>query len=158
KDGRGGLSRRALLQAAGGGGVAAAAIVGLGAQPAAAQAGPAAARTPVGPLKAADPHALTGRRRPRRRRKPDAAEITILPIDRAKFLAGAKFDLRVEAVGVDPETARIDIRVKGPKGPAEILVGEPERTSSADDSLEVTYRGLHYPDAGDYTVQATVRS
>ncbi|MBB3661706.1 alkaline phosphatase [Prauserella sediminis] len=163
KDGQGGMSRRTLLQAAGGGGAAAAAIVGLGAQPAAAQpaavqAGAVASRTPVGPLKAADPHALTQRTRPRRRGKPDTAEITVLPIHRAKFLAGAKFDLRVEAVGVDPETARIDIRVKGPNGPAEVLVGEPERTSSADDSLEITYRGLHYPEPGDYTVEAKVRS
>lgn len=158
KDGRSGLNRRALLQAASGGGVAAAAIVGLGGQPAAAQAAGPAARTPTGPLKATDPHALTQRTRLRRRAKPDTAEITILPIDRAKFLAGATFDLRVEAVGVDPQTARIDIRVKGPKGPAEILVGEPERSSSADDSLEVTYRGLAYPEPGDYTVEAVVRS
>jgi alkaline phosphatase len=88
----------------------------------------------------------------------DGAGIRILPIDRAKFLAGARFDLRVEATGIDPAATRISITVRGPHGHARILVGDPERTSSAVDSLELTYRGLSYPGAGTYRVKATVRA
>lgn len=161
---RRGLSRRSLLQGSGTG-LAAVAIVGLGSQTAASasQATGPAAKPARGPLRAADPHGGT-----RRTKAPRAAatlassgtaQVRILPIDRAKFLAGGRFDLRVEAAGVDPETARIHIAVTGPGGrPAPILVGEPERTSMANDSLEVTYRGLSYPDPGDYTVTATVTS
>ncbi|MEU6646863.1 alkaline phosphatase [Saccharomonospora sp. NPDC046836] len=156
QDKRRGLSRRALLQASGGG-VAAAAIVGLGAQPAIAQGTPAAAR-PVGPLTAAEPHAFTVRTRTTAAGEPGTAKVKILPIARAKFLAGGRFDLRVEVTGIDPVTARIDIDVTGPQGPAKILVGEPQRTSSAADSLEVTYRGVAYSRPGEYRVRASVRS
>lgn len=155
-----GFSRRALLQA-GGAGAAAAVVVGLGAQHASAAgaASPAGAvRKPSGPLSAVDPHAFTERTKAARRGKAGSPQVRILPIDRAKFLAGGVFDLRVEATGVNPRNARIEITVTGPNGPAEILVGEPVRTSSADDSLEVTYQGLNYPDPGDYQVKATVRS
>ncbi|MGH3520610.1 MAG: alkaline phosphatase [Haloechinothrix sp.] len=37
-------------------------------------------------------------------------------------------------------------------------MGDPERTSSVEGSLEVTYRGLSYPKPGAYTVQAKVTS
>ncbi len=121
---------------------------------------PLAAR---GPLSEVDPHVATARTRP----SPaggalatllEGARLRILPIDKAKFLAGAKFDLRVEATGIDPATSSIAISVSGPKGPAPILVGDPEQTSSAADSLEVTYRGLAYPDPGTYLVEAVVES
>lgn len=103
-----------------------------------------------------DPHALTERSVPRPART--TPEVLILPIDRAKFLVGARFDLRVEATGVDPRSARILIRISGPKGPARILHGDAERTSSASDTLVVTYPGLVYPEPGRYTVYARVTS
>jgi alkaline phosphatase len=164
----GALSRRTLLKA-GGGGVAAAAFVGIGTPSAAAAPGPIGSTgaatsgvttaPPSGPLTAVDPHEFTTRSRPGRGHgRPGTPELKILPLDRAKFLAGARFDLRVEASGVDPRSAKIEIEVIGPNGPAPILDGEPERTSEADDSLEITYQGLTYPDAGIFTVKATVRS
>ncbi|ASW57330.1 alkaline phosphatase [Plantactinospora sp. KBS50] len=148
-----GVSRRSLL---GGTGAAAAVIVGLGGavtQPAvaAAAAGPDPAR-----LKAADPHAFTGRRHGAPVTGVANPRIRILPLDRAKFRAGAHFDLRVEAAGVDPATARIEIAVTGPHGPVPLLKGTPERTSSVAGSLEVTYRGLAYPAAGWHKVTVKV--
>jgi alkaline phosphatase len=156
-----GLSRRSLLRA-GGASAAAAVVVGIGTQEVvAATTSPdaAAAQEPIGSLKSVDPHTLTARTKASPKRAgAGETSITILPIDRAKFLAGAVFDLRVEAAGVDPKKAKIEITVFGPHGPAEILVGEPTRTSSADNSLEVTYEGLTYPEPGDYTVTAKVKS
>lgn len=156
---RRGISRRSLFRA-GGGGVAAAAIVGLGvgagAEPSATTPRPTPTRVAKN-LKEADAHAFTARSSTAVRGRA-TPKIRILPIDRAKFLAGARFDLRVEASGVDPRTARIEIEVVGPNGPAPILEGDPERTSTHEDSLEVTYPGLAYPEPGDHTVRVTVRS
>ncbi|WP_166345454.1 alkaline phosphatase [Phytoactinopolyspora limicola] len=159
-EGNTGISRRALLRS-GGGGVAAAAIIGLGGAPALATPGGEAARSRRGSadgLLDTDPHAHTMRTDASADRRPQTPQVRILPIDRAKFLAGARFDLRVEATGVDPKTARLDISVQGPNGPAPILVGDPVRTSTRDDSLEVTYEGVFYDAPGQYKVWANVRS
>lgn len=150
--GKGGLTRRDLL-ATGSIGLAGATFIGAGVLPARAQTEQV---RPQGELTEGDPHASTTRRA-----EPGAGGIpavTILPIGRAKFLVGSQFDLRVEAVGVDPATAVIEVSLEGPEGPAPILVGEPELTSSADDSFEVTYRGLAIPVAGHYVVSADVSS
>lgn len=154
-----GLSRRGLLRATSGG-VAAVALIGLGTETAAA-APVSGLPSGGGRLHEGDPHAATFRTRPSWPATGGAtgtAKIRVLPNDRAKFLAGARFDLRVEAAGVDPQSARIDIAVHGPNGPAGILVGQPERTSTAADRLEITYRDLTYPRRGDYTVRVTVKS
>ncbi|NED98450.1 alkaline phosphatase [Phytoactinopolyspora alkaliphila] len=156
---RRGLSRRALF--AGSGGTAVAAVVGLGASPAVAttqRASVPARRTSAVGLEEAEPHAHTARTAASNARRPEAPSIRVLPIERAKFLAGARFDLRVEASGVDPRTARIDISVQGPDGPAPILTGDPVRTSSVEDSLEVTYQGVFYREPGQYKVWVNVRS
>jgi len=72
--------------------------------------------------------------------------VRILPIARAKFLAGARFDLRVEALGLsDPNATNIRIEISGANGPETILVGQPLRSSSTPSSLEVTYANLNYP-------------
>ncbi|MDP5225971.1 MULTISPECIES: alkaline phosphatase [Arthrobacter] len=149
-----GLSRRNLFRATGGS-AAAVAIVGLG--EGAAQA-TATQTANVAGLKAVGPHAFTARTVGAEIRGAVSGPIRILPLNRAKFLAGARFDLRVEASRVDPATARIEISVSGPKGPAAILAGEPVRTSNAADSLEVTYRQLSYPYDGDFTVRVRVTS
>jgi alkaline phosphatase len=155
------ISRRSLLKA-GGGALTAMTVIRFAVSPAAASTGTAVKPDPA-TLHTADPHARTarrGRRRPLFQVRSDgrAAGLTILPIDRAKFLVGGRFDLRVEAVDVDPVGTEIEIRVEGPDGPAAVLHDDPERTSSEPDSLEVTYHGLSYPDAGTYTVIAELRS
>jgi alkaline phosphatase len=157
-----GLSRRSLLKG-GSMGLATAVVLGKGVMPGGSAAAHAQeARHGVGQLTPADPHAATARsssRSPSGRAPTGAsggAAVRILPIARAKFLAGGRFDLRVEATGIDPASARVVINIAGPDGPARILSSEPERTSSADDSFEVTYRNLAYPQPGAYTVRARV--
>jgi len=153
------LSRRGLFRA-GGTGVASAVIVGLQAAPqaaAAAASAPEALAASPRQLEARDPHVFTGLRTASLQATADPA-VRVLPFDRAKFLAGGRFDLRIEAIGVDPATARIEIAVSGPNGPVPLLQGEPVRTSAAADSLEVTYSGLWYDQAGAYTVSATATS
>ncbi|HYO43444.1 MAG TPA: alkaline phosphatase [Candidatus Limnocylindrales bacterium] len=169
------FSRRALLKGTGAAATAVAlsSTVGplLGSAAAASSSGnstgaataAAGATRPKGPLTDADPHALTMRSRGGDVTAELAAlvagpRLRVLPIDNAKFLVGARFDLRVEATGIDPAIAEIRIKVRGPHGPAAILVGTPTWTSSAPDSVEVTYRGLRYPGAGKYRVEATVDS
>jgi len=107
-------------------------------------------------LLALDPHAFTGRAyaAPAEQAGP---RLKILPLDRAKLLAGGRFDLRVEATGIDPATTELLIHVQGPSGPAAILTGEPVRTSVKPDSLEVTYKGLAYDAAGSYTISAAIQ-
>jgi len=147
-----GMSRRGFF-GAGAGGLASAVVLGAGVQPASA-AGPGIAARAAGDLRPGDPHsssALGGARRPARAARDDVS-IRILPIDRATFRPGARFDLRIEATGVDPESTRIRLRVAGAHGPVPLLVGSPNRTSSEPDSFEVTYVGLAYPEAGDYTI------
>ncbi|NJQ08195.1 alkaline phosphatase [Streptomyces lonarensis] len=155
----GGVSRRSLM-VAGGTGVATAVVVGLGADTALAAPAPgpaqAAAATPrrAGALSARDPHAgaLRTGRGIRGRQTP---VVRILPLDNAKFLAGARFDLRVEVSGVDARNARVEISLRGPDGPAPLLKGE-QRSTPAADTLAVTYRGIAYPRAGTFTVRARV--
>ncbi|MDB1086142.1 alkaline phosphatase [Streptomyces sp. ACA25] len=160
----GGLTRRSLFKMSGTG-VAGVAIAGLGAGAVAASGGPGSGAGPAGPVAAAapgplaghGPHAFTRRSTPwiRGRAEP---RLRIVPLDRATFLAGARFDLRVEAAGVDPGTARMEISVEGPEGPAPVIMGEPERSSPAPGVLAVTYRDLWYPYAGEFTVRAGVLS
>ena len=156
------LSRRRLLKTSGSG-LAAAAVVRFSGAAGGATPAVAAPKPDPSTLRPADPHANTGRSASGARTLAmahggDGVSIRILPLERAKFLVGGRFDLRVEAYGVDPQDAQIRIRVEGPRGPAAILHDDPERTSSEPDSLEVTYRGLSYPEDGAYTVHAEVQS
>lgn len=157
---RGGLSRRGFF-GAGAGGLATAVVLGAGVRPADAATGRDLVTRSAGGLVAGDPHAAStlrsGAPRPRRRSR-DGVAVRILPIDRATFRPGARFDLRVEASGVNTQSTRIRIVVEGPDGPVPLLVGTPERTSSEPDSIEVTYRDLAYPDPGSHTVRAIVSS
>lgn len=157
------VSRRNVLKT-GGSALAAMAVVSFGGV-GLSKADPPGRNLSRDTLRASDPHASTARRRPRR---PGAgalpvdgggqASVRILPIDRAKFLVGGRFDLRVEIYGVEPEGTEVEIRVEGPSGPAAILPDDPERTSSEPDSLEVTFTGVSYADAGSYTIVAEVIS
>lgn len=164
------LTRRTLFQASGAG-VATALIVGTGqvtsptpAEAASLRAAALDAANAVLTLSkqerlALDPHAFTGRTQALAAAPAEQAgpRLKILPLARAKFLAGARFDLRVEASGVDPSTVQLLIHVQGPNGPATILTGEPVRTSVKPDSLEVTYKGLTYSEPGNYTVSASIQ-
>lgn len=163
--GKAGLSRRSVLRA-GTGGAAGAVVVGLGGAAVPGPGAAAAAATPTGPFTVVnEPHLFTERTRglshgevARPAVDNGAIRIRILPINRAKFLAGGRFDLRVEAAGVDPATTRIEINVLGPQGPAGILTGTPQRTSSVAGSLEVTYPRISYPRQGRYRIQVKVTS
>ncbi len=151
-----GLSRRGFF-GAGAGGLAGAVVLGAGVQPAAGRT--TVARSAQG-LVAGDPHAPSTLRATagHARRPRGGLQVRILPIDRATFRPGARFDLRVEASGVDTESTRIRIAVAGPDGPVPLLVGTPERTSSEPGSIEVTYRGLAYHEAGSHRVRVIVSS
>ncbi|WP_432545755.1 alkaline phosphatase [Kineococcus sp. SYSU DK004] len=152
---RGVFNRRGLL-GTGAAGLATAVVWGHGLRGAAPAT--AAAYVPA-QLNARDPHAGTVSFRTASVASPDGTTVVrILPLDRAVFQAGATFDLRVEAEGVDPETTRIVLRVAGADGPVPLLSPQPRRTSTFEDSVEVTYEGLAYPEAGSFTISAEVTS
>jgi alkaline phosphatase len=153
QDRRGFFTRRGLL---GTGGLATAVVLGKGLTGASAAQAAAPAYVPA-QLNVKDAHYSTTFRRIALSTGTGSA-VKVLPIDRAKFQAGAKFDLRIEATGVDPETTRIVIKVSDGSGPAPLLGPAPLRTSSAPDSVEVTYEDLIYPAAGTYTIAAAVSS
>ena len=152
QDRRGFFTRRGLL---GTGGLATAVVFGKGLVDASA-ASAAPAYVPA-QLNVKDAHYTTTFRRIALSSGTGSA-VKILPIDRAKFQAGAKFDLRIEATGVDPETTKIVIKVSDGSGPAPLLAPAPLRTSSAPDSVEVTFKDLVYPAAGSYSIAAAVTS
>lgn len=154
------MTRRGLIQAGGvGAATATAVIVGLDrpSEAAAAPAGTSALRA-ISPanLVALDPHAFAGIAPAAQPGQDTQPALRIFPIDRAKFLAGARFDLRIEATGVDPATARITIEVAGSRGAEPLLRGEPVRSAPTDTSLAVTYTGLSYERPGRFTVSAAL--
>lgn len=151
------LSRRGLFRA-GGVGAATAVIVGIAHRPSSADAASLSPslRVAANPtFLRVDPHATAGRVLTFGAQSA-ASSARIYPINRAKLLVGGRFDLRVEALGVDPTTAQVQIRVTGPQGPEPILRGEPQKSSPAADSLAVTYQGTWYDRAGLYTVETVV--
>jgi alkaline phosphatase len=152
QDRRGFFTRRGLL---GTGGLATAVVFGKGLVDASA-ASAAPAYVPA-QLNVKDAHYTTTFRRIALSAGTGSA-VKVLPLNRAKFQAGAKFDLRIEATGVDPETTKIVIKVSDGSGPAPLLAPAPLRTSSAPDSVEVTFKDLIYPAAGNYKIAAAVTS
>jgi alkaline phosphatase len=157
-----GLSRRRFFRA-GSAGVASVVVSGLGVRSAPASANEvvlsATQAVPTGltaaELRAVDPHLLTARTI--LQAQPSTATLRILPVSRAKFLAGARFDLRVEALGLsDPNAATVRIDIVGKNGPETMLLGEPVRSSATPTSFEVTYPDLSYARPGHFTVAATL--
>jgi alkaline phosphatase len=153
QDRRGFFTRRGLL---GTGGLATAVVFGKGLVDASAASAAAPAYVPA-QLNVKDAHYSTTFRRIALATSTGSA-VRILPLNRAKFQVGSTFDLRIEATGVDPETTRIVIKVSDGSGPAPLLGPAPVRTSSAADSVEVTYKDFIFPTEGSYKIAAAVSS
>ncbi len=85
-----------------------------------------------------------------------SAKITILPIDKARMLAGSKFDFRVEVNGAKPDS--MEITINGQPA-ASVFQGVKEETSNAkaDKSGEITYRGVNLNTPGKTTVQVKAK-
>ena len=78
----------------------------------------------------------------------------ILPIDRAKFLAGQRFDLRVEANALAQKPTEWEVTIDGK--PAESFFGKAgQMTNSSTSSQEQTFRDVALGEAGQYKVTAT---
>lgn len=82
-----------------------------------------------------------------------AADVRILPVDNAKFLAGAKFDFDVE-VSKAKNLKNVDITVNGQK--ADKFFGQKLDAKDLGNGV-ISYRAnqVNFPKAGAYTVKAT---
>lgn len=83
----------------------------------------------------------------------DAADVRILPVDTAKFWAGAKFDFDVEVADAK-NLGDVDITINGQ--PAEKILGK-ELTKKTLDNGVVSFRAddVTFGKTGDYTVSVT---
>ena len=83
----------------------------------------------------------------------EAAEVRILPVDRAKFWAGAKFDFDVEVKG-DQQLKDVDITVNGQ--PAEKFFGRKLVKKDLGNGV-TSYRAdqVTFPKTGTYAVKVT---
>src|SRR5215475_6541518 len=81
--------------------------------------------------------------------------LLILPINRAKFLAGARFDFRVEAnhLPVKPTTWEVTIAGKTPEA---FFGTQGQVTNTSDHSQEQTFRDVTLAEPGAYKVSAKV--
>ncbi len=108
-----------------------------------------------------DPHAAVGRwsweqELLRFQPQPNAPpRLRVVPIDRAKFLVGQRFDLRVEAENVDPTDARIEVTMDN-GGAEQVLPGEPIRSNARPTSLEATWRQVAFSRPGTYRLEVTL--
>ena len=82
-----------------------------------------------------------------------AANVRILPVDNAKFLAGAKFDFDVE-VSQAKNLKNVDITINNQ--PAGKFFGKDLKATNLDNGV-ISYRvnSVNFPKAGNYTVQAS---
>ncbi|MCL4424291.1 MAG: alkaline phosphatase [Firmicutes bacterium] len=83
--------------------------------------------------------------------------IRILPIDRAKFLAGQTFDLRVETSGLSNPVKTFSVKINGVAA-EDFFQRYASRTESAAGAAEYTLRGISFPEPGNYDVQALVET
>jgi alkaline phosphatase len=78
----------------------------------------------------------------------------ILPIDRAKFLAGQRFDLRVEANALAEKPTVWEVTIDGK--PAESFFDKAgQMTNTSATSQEQTFRDVALSQVGQYKVTAT---
>lgn len=81
-----------------------------------------------------------------------ASSIYIAPTHNAKFLAGAKFDFRVELNDLSAMPKSVDIRINGTS--AEKFFNQDfTKTNSSDTSQEYTLRGVTFASPGQYVVK-----
>src|SRR6266850_530943 len=81
--------------------------------------------------------------------------VAILPIDRAKFLAGQRFDLRVEANTLAEKPTVWEVTIDGKL--AESVFGKAgQMTNASATSQEQTFRDVALSEIGTYKVTATV--
>ncbi|MBP1975931.1 alkaline phosphatase [Cohnella thailandensis] len=85
-----------------------------------------------------------------------AASIYIAPIDRAEFLAGAKFDFRVELNDLASDPGSVSIKINGKE--ASDVFGKPYEKTSTDKSREFTVRDVAFSVPGTYTVSVRAGS
>lgn len=85
----------------------------------------------------------------------EAAEVRILPVDKAKFWAGAKFDFDVEVKGAK-NLQNVDITVNGQ--PADKFFGKKLEAKDLGNGV-VSYRadGVTFPKTGSYAVKVTAQ-
>ena len=155
--------RRALVVTAGG---VATVIVPGGADLAAAHGTAPAVATPAATAPAVpqllrsggDPHEAAGRWSRQQEALAQAqtagpARLRVLPIDRAKFVVGQRFDLRIEAENVDVQNGRIEVTLDN-GGREQLLTADPARSSARENSMEATWRGVAFLRPGSYTLEA----
>jgi len=86
---------------------------------------------------------------------PAQPSLRILPIHQAKFLAGARFDFRIEANHVSARPTVWEVTVAGKL--LEAFFGTPGKiTNTAETSQEQTLRDVAFTEPGTYTVSAKV--
>ena len=83
--------------------------------------------------------------------------VRIMPNDRAKILAGARFDLRVEAENIDPSETEVEISIDN-GGESQIPLMQSIKTNTKPTSAELTWRDLAFSRPGHYRFQARATS
>lgn len=81
-------------------------------------------------------------------------KITVLPIDRAKVLAGQKFDFQAEATNLPGEAKYWEIEVNGQ--PIASYFGQEGETSGDDKTVRYTLRDVAFKTVGTVTVNVQV--
>src|SRR5438132_250753 len=81
--------------------------------------------------------------------------LLILPINRAKFLAGARFDFRVEANYVPVKPTAWEVTIAG-KTPEAFFGAQGQVTNTSGNSQEQTFRDVTFAEPGTYKVSAKV--
>jgi len=79
--------------------------------------------------------------------------LLILPINRAKFLAGARFDFRVEANHLPVKPTAWEVTIAG-KTPEAFFGTQGQVTNTSDHSQEQTFRDVTLAEPGTYKVSA----
>lgn len=85
-----------------------------------------------------------------------AAEIRILPIDKAKFLAGANFDFLVEFKDIQVDPKNVQVSINGKK--AEQFFNKTPKISSENGIVSYRIDEVSFPKSGNFKVLAKANS
>lgn len=83
--------------------------------------------------------------------------VRIYPGEQAKFLAGQKFDLRVEAENLPPGNPAIQVALNG-KNASQVLGQNAQVVKDGEGKASLTLRGVSFKESGNYRVAATVKA